>query len=157
MKISQQIFPRVVALITSIDKNGKPNVMSASFLMPLSFSPKLLAISVSPLRHTFSNLKEVKEFVVNVCSKDLKEAAMICGSYSGKEVNKFELANLEIEKAKKVKPPLIKNCPLSLECKIIFMKEFGDHWLVVGEVVEEHLRRKDFEPLLHISGDKFLL
>jgi flavin reductase (DIM6/NTAB) family NADH-FMN oxidoreductase RutF len=157
MRISQQIFPRPVALITSVNKNGKPNVMTTSFIMPVSFSPKILAISVSSSRYTFLNLKEVKEFVVNVCSEELKEVAMICGSYSGKETDKFELAELEIEKAKKVKPPLIKNCPISLECKIVFMKEFGDHWLIVGEVVEEHIRKKDFKPLFHVSGDKFSL
>ena len=152
MKISEQIFPRVVGLITSVDEKGKPNIMTASFLMPISFEPKYVAFSVSPKRYTFENLKKVKEFVLNICNKDMLKSAEICGSYSGRNKDKFKLADLEVEKSKIVKPPMIKNCPVSLECKIKQIKEFGDHFLVVGKVVNEKIRREDFEPLIHKTG-----
>jgi flavin reductase (DIM6/NTAB) family NADH-FMN oxidoreductase RutF len=155
MKISQQIFPRVVALIVTISKEGKPNVMTASFLMPVSFEPKYLAFSIAPTRHSFKNLKEVKEFTLNICEENMLKEAKICGSYSGKDEDKFKLANLEIENSSKVKPPLIKKSPISFECEIEFMKEFGDHFLVVGKVIQEHVRKEDFKPLLHKSGDIF--
>ena len=155
MRISEQIFPRVVALIVSIDENGKENVMTASFLMPISFDPKYVAIAVAEERLTFENLKKTKEFTLNICSKEMKEKAIICGSYSGREKDKFELAKIEREKSKIVKPSLIKESPISFECKVEFMNKFGDHWLVVGKVVEEHVRRKEFSPLLHKSKDKF--
>ncbi len=58
MRISEQIFPRVVILICSTD-GKKDNVMSASFLMPISFEPKYLAFSILPKRHTFKNLKKI--------------------------------------------------------------------------------------------------
>jgi len=156
MRISEQIFPRVVALIVSIDENGKENVMTASFLMPISFEPKYVAIAVAEERLTFENLKKKKEFTLNICSKEMKEKAIICGSYSGREKDKFELAKIEREKSKIVRPSLIKESPISFECKVEFMKKFGDHWLVVGKVVEEHVRKKEFSPLLHKSKDKFL-
>ena len=50
MKISEQIFPRVVALICTSNKEKKPNVMTASFLMPISFEPKILSASIVPTR-----------------------------------------------------------------------------------------------------------
>ena len=155
MRISEQIFPRVVALIVSVDENRKENVMTASFLMPISFEPKYVAIAVAEERLTFENLKKTKEFTLNICSKEMKEKAIICGSYSGREKDKFELAKIEREKSKIVKPSLIKESPISFECKVEFMNKFGDHWLVVGKVVEEHVRRKEFSPLLHKSKDKF--
>ena len=155
MRISQQIFPRAVSLICTINKKGRPNVMTASFLMPISFEPKYLAFSISPKRYSFQNLKEISEFTMNLLSKEMKKEAEICGSYSGKRVNKFKKANLIVEKSKKVKPPVIK-CPISFECKVVKMEEFGDHFLVVGQVLAEWIRKKKFKPLLHYSGDIFM-
>lgn len=155
MKISQQIFPRAVALIVTISKEGKPNVMTASFLMPISFEPKYLAFSIAPTRYSFENLKEVKEFTLNICSEDMLNEAKICGSYRGENIDKFKLANLETEKSFKVKPPLIKNSPISFECRVELMKEFGDHFLVVGRVVNEKVRKEEFKPLLHKTSDIF--
>jgi flavin reductase (DIM6/NTAB) family NADH-FMN oxidoreductase RutF len=155
MRISQQIFPRPTALITTIDKNGKENVATFSFLMPVSSEPKYVAFSISPKRHSFKNLKETKEFVINVLSKEMKKEAEICGSFSGRDKDKFVLAKLTKQKAEKVKPPLIKECPISLECKVVSIQEFGDHYLVVGIVEKEHIRKEEFDPLLHFSGDVF--
>jgi flavin reductase (DIM6/NTAB) family NADH-FMN oxidoreductase RutF len=155
MKISQQIFPRAVALVVTINKEGKPNVMTASFLMPISFEPKYLAFSIAPTRYSFKNLKEVKEFTLNICDDSMLEEAKICGSYSGRDKDKFKLADLETESSSKVKPPSIKKSPISFECKVEFIKKFGDHFLVVGRVVNERVRKEDFKPLLHKSGDIF--
>lgn len=153
MRISQQIFPRVVALVATTDKDGRPNVMTASFVMPISFEPKYIAFSIAPNRHSFKNLQEVQEFTFNVCSEEMKKEAMLCGSYSGREVDKFKLAKLGTEKSSKVKPLLIKESPISFECKVEFIKKFGDHCLVVGRVVEEHIRKKEFKPLLHKTAN----
>jgi flavin reductase (DIM6/NTAB) family NADH-FMN oxidoreductase RutF len=157
MKISEQIFPRVVALICTSNKEGKPNVMTASFLMPISFEPKILAISISPNRYSFENIKETPEFTLNVLTKEMKNIAEICGSFSERKFDKFKKAKLEIEKSKKVSPPVIKNCPISLESKVLEMKEFGDHFLVVGEVLEEWIRKEKFDPLLHKTGEIFII
>ncbi len=156
MKISEQIFPRVVALICTSNKEGKPNVMTVSFLMPISFEPKILAVSISPKRYSFENLKEVPEFTLNVLTKEMKEIAEICGSFSGRKFDKFKIAKLEIEKSEKVLPPVIKNCPISLECKVLEMKEFGDHFLVVGKVLKEWIRKENFDPLLHKTAEVFM-
>jgi flavin reductase (DIM6/NTAB) family NADH-FMN oxidoreductase RutF len=155
MRISEQIFPRVVALIVSVDEKGKENVMTASFLTPVSFEPKYIAIAIAEERLTFENLKKTKEFTLNVCGEEMKEKAIICGSYSGREKDKFELAKLEKEKSKVVKPSLIKEAPISFECKVEFMKKFGDHWLIIGKILEEHVREKEFFPLLHKTKNIF--
>lgn len=155
MRISEQIFPRVVALICTTNKKGKPNVMTASFLMPISFEPKIVAFSISPKRHSFENLKEVPQFTLNILSKEMKKIAQICGSISGRNEDKFKKAKLKTEKSQKVLPPMIK-CPISFECQVLEMKEFGDHFLVVGKVLKEKCREEKFEPLLHYSGEIFM-
>lgn len=153
--ISKLIFPRVTALITTCDKNGRPNVASFSFLMPISFEPKYLAFSVAPERYTFSNLNEVKEFVVNIPDETMLREVWICGTKSGRNDDKFALAGLEMEKSLKVRPPRIKNCPVQLECIVESMEKFGDHYIVIGRVVEEHVNQIDFKPILHYTRNIF--
>lgn len=153
--ISRLLFPRAVALITTCDKSGRPNVASFSFLMPISFEPKYLAFSVAPERHTFKNLSEVKEFVVNIPSEGMLKEVWLCGTKSGRVFDKFALAGLETERSLRVRPPRIKSCPVHLECTVEIMEKFGDHYLVVGRVVEEHVNQIDFKPILHYSGKIF--
>lgn len=156
MRISEQIFPRIVCLLTTTDKKRNDNIMTISFIMPVSFEPKYIAFSISPKRKSFSNLKEVPEFGINVCSKEMKEIAWICGTKSGRDVDKFELLGLEKEKSLKIAPPLVKISPISFECIVKDMKLFGDHYVVVGKVVREVVRKKEFDPLLHKYGKEFV-
>jgi len=154
-RISQILYPRLTVLITTCDGSGKPDVATFSFFMPVSFEPKYVAFAVAPQRLTFANLREVREFVVNVPTIEMLNEVWICGSVSGREADKFKLTGLTAVPSVKVKPPRIKECPVQLECAVEWMGEFGDHWLVAGKVVAEHVERMDFEPILHYSGRRF--
>lgn len=155
MRISAQIFPRPVALVTTISDDGSPNVATFSFIMPVSFEPKFVALAVGENRLTLRNLETIREFGLNVLKREQIRLAQICGSHSGKDVDKFKLAGLSVERAKEIKPPLIKEAPISLECKVEYIQKFGDHYLVVGKVVREVVREEKFDPLLHYAGDSF--
>jgi len=154
-RISKLLYPRLTVLITTCDSQGRPDVAAFSFFMPVSFEPKYVAFAVAPTRHTFSNLREVGEFVVNVPTADMLREVWICGTVSGKDADKFKLAGLTPIPSEAVKPPRIKGCPVQLECKVEYMGEFGDHYLVVGRVVAEHVEAEDYEPILHYSGEVF--
>lgn len=156
MRISQEIFPRPVVLVVTVDGKGKENIMPASFVMPVSFSPKYVAIAVAPERHTFSNLKEVGEFTVNVATLEMLEQVRVCGSHSGRDVDKFSMTKLTKTPSKKIRPSGIAESPITLECVVAYMNLFGDHYLVVGKVVEEHVRKTTFSPLLHHTGDSYM-
>lgn len=156
MRISQEIFPRPVVLVVTVDGKGKENIMPASFVMPVSFSPKYVAIAVAPERHTFSNLKEVGEFTVNVATLEMLEQVRVCGSHSGRDVDKFSMTKLTKTPSKKISPSGIAESPITLECVVVYMNPFGDHYLVVGKVVEEHVRKTTFSPLLHYTGDSYM-
>lgn len=154
MRISKLVFPRPVALITTAN-DEEDNVATYSFLMPISFNPKYVAFSVAPERYTYELLRDNKEFVMHMLGKDLLEEALFCGSKTGRKVDKFAETKLEKLESVKVKPPTIKQCPIALEAEVKEMKEFGDHYLVVGKVVNSKAKDKDFKPLLHISGNRF--
>ncbi|NHV99653.1 MAG: flavin reductase family protein [Thaumarchaeota archaeon] len=154
-RISEIIFPRVTGLVITCDRQGKPNIAAFSFLMPISFEPKYVAFAVSPRRKTFENLREVGEFVLAIPPMEMINRVWACGTKSGREVDKFTLLGLETRMAKAVKPPLVRNMPVQLECRVELFKEFGDHWLVVGKVLEEHVEKLDFQPVLHYSKNVF--
>jgi len=154
-KISKLIFPRPTALVTTCNKEGKPNVASFSFVMPISFDPKYVCFAVAPERYTFNNLQEVREFVLNMATEDMLKEVWICGSESGRDVDKFKLANLETVPSVKVKPLRIKKCPVQLECVVELIERFGDHYLVVGKVVAEHVETTQFKPIMHYSSKEF--
>jgi flavin reductase (DIM6/NTAB) family NADH-FMN oxidoreductase RutF len=154
-KISKLLYPRFIVLITTCDRNGRPNVAPFSFMMPVSFNPKYLALSIAPERHTYKNLEETGEFVVNLPTEEMVNDIWICGTKSGKDVDKFSLTKLKTVGSVKVKPPRIEGCPVQLECKVEFVEKFGDHYLVVGRVLEEHVERKEFKSILHYTTNEF--
>jgi flavin reductase (DIM6/NTAB) family NADH-FMN oxidoreductase RutF len=154
-RISEIIFPRVTGLVVTCNSKGEPNIAAFSFLMPVSFEPKYVAFAISQRRKTYENLREVGEFVLAIPSKEMVNKVWMCGTKSGREVDKFTLAGLKTIKSKSIRPPLVKNVPVQLECKVELMREFGDHWLIVGRALEEHVETSDFQPLLHYSKNVF--
>lgn len=154
MRVSELVFPRPVALITTGD-GEEDNVATYSFLMPVSFKPKYVSFSVAPSRYTYQLLKKNQEFVLHLVEKDLLEEVLFCGNNSGRDLDKFEETRLEKTESKLVKPPTIKQCPVALEAEAKEVNRIGDHYLVVGKVVHQEKKKNDFKPLLHITGNRF--
>lgn len=127
--------PSPVVLVTCISRDGRANIITLGMYMPISFDPPLLAIGVSPKRYSHALIEETGEFVVNVPGRDLVEAAVFCGSVSGRVVDKFKEAGLTAIPASKVKPPLIAECIAHFECRVRDRFEAGDHSIFIGEVV----------------------
>jgi flavin reductase (DIM6/NTAB) family NADH-FMN oxidoreductase RutF len=106
-------FP--VILISYYDKNGNPNIttLSSSYtlkdMMVLGFSSKGFAVN---------QIKEVKDFVVNVADSKLIHELEQCGKVSGKDCNKFEMTDLTPVSSTVVNAPIIAECPVSIECTL---------------------------------------
>jgi flavin reductase (DIM6/NTAB) family NADH-FMN oxidoreductase RutF len=124
-------FPVVLATVSG----KKDNVITLAMCHVFSFRPPLIGIGVGPKRYSHGLLKAGKDFAVNVPSKALLEAVEICGSKSGRRVDKFRAAGLTKEKAKKISAPLIAECPVNIECVKVKELDTGDHTWFIGEVV----------------------
>ena len=124
-----------VVLVTSIDENGKANIITLGMYMPISHDPQQVVIGVSPKRYSHDLIMEQGEFVVNAPGIDLAEKTHICGVKSGRNVDKFKEAELTAMPAQKVRPPLITECYGHMECEVVNMLTCGDHTLFIGEVV----------------------
>jgi len=134
--------PTSVVLATCISSDGKPNIITLGMYMPISNKPPLIVIGVSPRRYSHQLIMETAEFVVNVPTKDIVEQTVFCGTVSGRSHDKFKEAGLTPVPANIVKPPLIKECVSSLECKVTAKYTCGDHTLFVGEVVATHVKKE---------------
>jgi len=145
-------YPEWVVLITTVDENGKPDVMPAGWAMIASHQPPLFAISVGHGRYTHKLIRNQKEFVITFPSPGMEEAIEYTGSCSGRDVDKFKEFGLKALKAKEVKPPLLADCIVNLECKLEGELAAGDHTIFLGRVVAAHVDEDIHARLLNFSG-----
>ncbi len=160
--------PRVTILVTSADKDGKINAAPFSFAMPISFNPPMLAFSAAPQRHTLENIRETREFVVNIPSEEMLDKLWKCSTSYPKGVNELREAGLGEEKSLKVKPPRVKESVAFFECAFESEKTAGDHVIIIGEVMHAGARQDILNAdgnldvgkakiLLHLGGKEFAL
>ena len=124
-------FPVVLATVSG----EKDNIITLAMCHVFSFKPPLLGIGVAPKRFSYGLLKNSHDFAVNIPSRNLLKAVEICGSKSGRRVEKFQASGLTREKADKISAPLIAECPVNIECVKVNELEAGDHTWFVGEIV----------------------
>ncbi|MFC1624734.1 flavin reductase family protein [Candidatus Omnitrophota bacterium] len=126
-------------VLASCAYKDKTNIITLAWCMPLSHKPPLLAISVGKARFSSELIRKSEEFIVNVPSLDLLKSVVYCGTHSGRDVDKFKASGLRAQKANRLtKPPLIKECIGHLECYLRDVKEVGDHFLFIGEIIHAY-------------------
>ena len=128
------IYPIPAVLVTSGDME-KSNIMTVAWTGILNTNPAIVYISVRPERYSYNLIRENMEFAINLTTEDLVYATDWCGVRSGAKVDKFKEMNLTKEKAQNIKCPLIKESPVSIECKVIEIKEFGSHHTFIARVL----------------------
>lgn len=128
------LYPLPVVMVSSGDME-KSNIITVAWTGILNTNPAMVYISVRPERHSYNMIKETGEFVINLTNEQLAYATDWCGVKSGRDVDKFKEMNLTKEKANFVKCPMIKEAPVSVECKVREIKELGSHHMFVADVL----------------------
>ena len=128
------IYPIPAVMVTSGNMD-KSNIMTVAWTGILNTNPAMCYISVRPERYSYNLIKESGEFVINLTNEKLAFATDWCGVKSGKDYDKFKEMKLTKEKANHVKCPLIKESPVSVECKVKEIKEFGSHHVFIAEIL----------------------
>ena len=128
------VYPIPAVLVTSGTMENA-NIMTVAWTGILNTNPAIVYISVRPERYSYNLIKETKEFVINLTNEKLVYATDWCGVRSGAKYDKFKEMNLTKEKTKHLNCPSIKESPVSIECKVIDIKEYGSHHTFVAEVV----------------------
>ena len=123
------------AVMVSCGDMEKSNIITVAWTGIINTDPAMVYISVRPSRYSYDIIKENGEFVINLTTKDLAYATDWCGVKTGEKVDKFKEMKLTKEKGKFVKCPMIKESPVSVECKVKEIKELGTHHMFIAEVL----------------------
>ena len=116
-------------------QDWKPNLITIAWAGNVCSDPPMLSISVRPERYSFEIIRTTREFVVNVPSLKQARAVDWCGVVSGRNEDKFAGAGLTPAPALKVRPPIVLECPLNIECRVKESLVLGSHTMFVAEVV----------------------
>ena len=127
-------YPIPAALITSGDMENS-NVMTAAWTGIINSKPPMVYVSIRPERYSYEIIKQNMEFAINLTNEDLVYATDWCGVKSGRDFDKFKEMNLSKEKANFVKCPLIKESPVSIECKVKEIRDLGSHSMFIADVL----------------------
>ncbi|MFA7255621.1 MAG: flavin reductase family protein [Candidatus Omnitrophota bacterium] len=155
-KVYTLIEPGPVVMISTALK-GRPNIMTMSWHTMIDFVPPLLGLVISNRNYTFDILKATGECVVNIPAAALAKKAVACGNVSGRTVDKFKAFGLTPVKASRVKAPLIGECFVNLECKVVDPRMADLYDLFIVEVVRAWIdpRQKNARTLHHRGKDVF--
>ena len=128
------IYPIPAALVSS-GTMKKSNILTVAWTGIINTNPAIVYVSIRPERYSYNLIKENKEFVINLTNEDLVFETDWCGVKSGRDFDKFKEMNLTKQKGKFVKCPLIKEAPVSIECRVIEEKKYGSHVCFIAEVL----------------------
>jgi len=148
------LYPAPVVLVSCADVQGKPNIITVICAGIACVKPPIISIGVHPWVYSHSLIESTGEFVVNIPTVDILAKVDYCGSVSGREVDKFKETGLTPVPASQVKPPLIEECPVNLECVVRQILQLGIHHLFLGEVVATHLDETLMDANGKVQGEK---
>lgn len=124
----------VPAALVSCGTVEEPKVLTIAWTGVLCTHPPMTYISVRPTRHSYPILMEKKEFVINLTTSAMCRETDFCGVRSGKDIDKFDHCGFTPEPCETISAPQIKECPVSLECRVSETKELGSHTMFMAEI-----------------------
>lgn len=158
------VAPRPIAFASTIDKEGNPNLAPFSFFNVFSANPPIAIFSPARsgrtgiTKHTYDNIKEVPEVVINVVNFDMVQQVSLASTEYPKGTNEFIKAGFTQMPSQKVKPFRVKESPAQLECVVKQVIELGDKGgagnLIICEVVMIHVNENVLDANKQIDPNK---
>ena len=126
-------------LLVGANVNDKPNFMAVTWGAVASHQPPMISVAIRHQRYTLRGIRQNMTFSVNVPSTDILRETDYCGITSGDIVDKVEVCRFKVFYGELNNAPLIEQCPINLECKVVHILDLGSHSLVIGMVEETHV------------------
>jgi flavin reductase (DIM6/NTAB) family NADH-FMN oxidoreductase RutF len=139
--VSAGLYPNPVLLVSS-EYLGEGSIITLSWAGNSCSNPPIMSLGIRKERHSHNIIKQSMEFVINIPTTNMLDKVEICGTKSGKDIDKWKKCNFTKGQSKVVNVSHIEECPVSLECKVIQIIELGSHDLFLGEVVAIHMDEK---------------
>ncbi|NLV17652.1 MAG: flavin reductase family protein [Syntrophomonadaceae bacterium] len=133
------LYPVPAVMVTCQDEAGNFNIITIAWTGTVCSVPPMVSISVRPDRYSHKLISKSGHFVINIPTTDQVEAVDYCGMVSGREVDKFKKTGLTPIPASLVNAPLIKECPVNVECEVKQIIKLASHDLFLAEIVANHI------------------
>jgi flavin reductase (DIM6/NTAB) family NADH-FMN oxidoreductase RutF len=132
------IYP-MPAMLVGANVNGTPNFMAVAWGGIACSDPPMISVAIRHARHTLKGIKQNQVFSVNIPSVEQVKETDYCGMVSGSKADKVRACRFEVFYGKLGNAPLIMQCPVNLECKVVQVLNLGSHSLVIGRVEETYV------------------
>lgn len=135
---SRYFYPWPIVLVSCVDEAGKPNIITIGASSICSSNPPTVGIAVGTAQYSLGLIERTGDFGVNIPTADQLAASDFCGSHSGRGMSKFEAVGMTPAPSTLIASPLIAECPVSMECKVIHRVNLGNHDWLIGEILAVH-------------------
>jgi len=157
--------PTPAWIVATYDKKGRANAMTAAWCGISNSNPASVVVALQPVRYTYENILEKKEFTICIPSEEYAKEVDYFGLVSGRDADKIQKAGLTAKRAEKVNAPYIEEFPMYLECKLTDRMNLGSHFVLIGKIIdvkadEEILDHKDnveiqkLKPIVYSPTDR---
>lgn len=168
--LAGSVLPRPIAWVSTRSQDGILNLAPFSFFTVASRQPPMLAISIGPrtdgeeyAKDTLTNIRETKEFTINIVSVELANAMFETAKNHPPEVDEFIRANVTASDCEFIKAPRVAEAKIAMECTVEKILELGSDYLVIGQMHRYHVEDelidngridiKKLDPLGRMAGN----
>jgi len=132
------VYP-MPAMLVGADVDGKPNFMAVAWGGIACGDPPMISAAIRHGRHTLKGIRQNQTFSVNIPSVELVKETDYCGTLSGSKADKASACRFEVFYGKLGNGPMIGQCPVNLECRVVQILNLGSHSLVIGRIEEAYV------------------
>ena len=168
------VAPRPIALVSTCGADGTPNAAPMSFFNVFSQDPPIVILGIQMRlddseKDTVRNIRRAREFVVNLCDMAIAQQMVDCGHAFDDGVDEIDVTGLTHAPSLKVRPPRVAESPASLECRVDRLIEYPRRVIVLGEVVQMHVRDacldaegryvrpEIYQPIARLHADNYIV
>jgi len=135
---TQLLLGPIPAALIACGDGKDQNIITLAWVGVVNSSPPMVSIAVRPNRHSYKMIKKAGEFTVNIPSEDQVDIVDGCGTISGRDLEKFAYFNLTAQRGTLSYAPMIKECPISMECELRHSLELESHTVFIGQVIASY-------------------
>ena len=144
-------YPEQIVIGIARGAAGRDNPITLGWTMIVSHKPAMMAVAIGKTRYSLETFRQAGEFVIAFPSEDQQAEAMLFGTKSGRDIDKFTEAGTALTPACKIESVLMADAVANFECKLVSELETGDHFVFAGEIVASHVNEKPLKRLYTVG------
>lgn len=139
--LTSVVVPRPIAWVSTLDADGNRNLAPYSYFNICSATPPIVHFTSSAPKHSIANVRQTREFVVNIVSAELAQAMRTTSATFPAGQDEFGWAGLAAAESLRVRPPRVRSAKVALECRLRKLLQMGEGTIAFGDVLHVHLDR----------------